>query len=92
MSDDASAYAALGLEPDADDAEIEQAYKRLIKEHHPDREARERERAEDEAAAQPADGGEHDDRERDPVDGRHGFSLAASRLHWCSPRGRSSVG
>jgi DnaJ domain len=38
MADDASAYAALGLEPDADAAAIEQAYKRLIKEHHPDRE------------------------------------------------------
>ena len=38
MAEDASAYAALGLEPDADEAEIEQAYKRLIKEHHPDRE------------------------------------------------------
>ncbi len=37
MSDDASAYAALGLGPDADSAEIERAYKRLIKEHHPDR-------------------------------------------------------
>jgi hypothetical protein len=37
MADDASAYAALGLEPDADSAEIERAYKRLIKEHHPDR-------------------------------------------------------
>jgi hypothetical protein len=37
MSDDASAYAALGLGPDADSAQIERAYKRLIKEHHPDR-------------------------------------------------------
>ena len=37
MSEDASAYAALGLGPDADAAAIEQAYKRLIKEHHPDR-------------------------------------------------------
>src|SRR5947209_2482029 len=37
MPDDASAYAALGLEPDADSAQIERAYKRLIKEHHPDR-------------------------------------------------------
>jgi hypothetical protein len=37
MADDASAYAALGLEPDADSAEIERAYKKLIKEHHPDR-------------------------------------------------------
>ena len=38
MAGDASAYAALGLERDADDVEIERAYKRLIKEHHPDRE------------------------------------------------------
>ena len=37
MADDASAYAALGLEAGADAAAIEQAYKRLIKEHHPDR-------------------------------------------------------
>lgn len=45
MADDASAFAALGLEPDADDAEIEQAYRRLIKEHHPDREGGNSERA-----------------------------------------------
>jgi hypothetical protein len=38
MAGDASAYAALGLGPDADSAAIEAAYKRLIKEHHPDRE------------------------------------------------------
>jgi len=38
MSADASAYAALGLEPGADSTAIEQAYKRLIKRHHPDRE------------------------------------------------------
>ena len=37
MIEDASAFAALGLEPDADSSAIEQAYKRLIKEHHPDR-------------------------------------------------------
>ena len=37
MAGDASAFAALGLEPDADSAEIEQAYRRLIKQHHPDR-------------------------------------------------------
>jgi len=37
MAGDGSAYAALGLEPGADSAAIEQAYKRLIKEHHPDR-------------------------------------------------------
>jgi curved DNA-binding protein CbpA len=37
MAGDASAYAALGLEPGADSSAIEQAYKRLIKQHHPDR-------------------------------------------------------
>jgi len=38
MGEEASAFAALGLEPGADSAAIEQAYKKLIKEHHPDRE------------------------------------------------------
>jgi hypothetical protein len=37
MAGDASAYAALGLDPGADSAAIEAAYKRLIKRHHPDR-------------------------------------------------------
>ena len=37
MAADASAYAILGLEPGADSAAIERAYKRLIKQHHPDR-------------------------------------------------------
>ena len=37
MAGDGSAYAALGLDPSADAAEIEQAYRRLIKQHHPDR-------------------------------------------------------
>jgi hypothetical protein len=45
MAEDASAYAALGLDPDADPAAIEQAYKRLIKEHHPDREGGDARRA-----------------------------------------------
>ncbi|HEY6047546.1 MAG TPA: J domain-containing protein [Sphingomicrobium sp.] len=38
MAGDASAYAALGLAPGADAAAIEQAYRKLIKVHHPDRE------------------------------------------------------
>lgn len=38
MAGDGSAYAALGLDPSADSDEIEQAYRRLIKQHHPDRE------------------------------------------------------
>ena len=37
MGGDASAYAALGLDPDADPDEIERAYKKLIKRYHPDR-------------------------------------------------------
>jgi hypothetical protein len=37
MSADASAYTALGLEPGADAADIERAYKALIKQFHPDR-------------------------------------------------------
>src|SRR3954454_292508 len=45
MAADASAYTVLGLEPDADAAAIEQAYKRLIKEHHPDREGGDADRA-----------------------------------------------
>jgi curved DNA-binding protein CbpA len=45
MSADGSAYAALGLEPGADAAAIEQAYKRLIKQFHPDREGGDAKRA-----------------------------------------------
>ena len=37
MGADPSAYGVLGLDPGADDAAIEQAYRRLIKQHHPDR-------------------------------------------------------
>lgn len=40
-----SAYAVLGLGPDADSEEIERAYKRLIKLHHPDRAGGNAERA-----------------------------------------------
>lgn len=45
MAGDASAYAALGIEPGADSEAIEQAYKKLIKEHHPDREGGDARRA-----------------------------------------------
>jgi hypothetical protein len=38
MAGRVSALAVLGLEPGADSAAIERAYKRLIKQHHPDRE------------------------------------------------------
>jgi hypothetical protein len=47
MAGDASAFAVLGLEPGADSAAIEQAYKRLIKEHHPDRDGGDARRAAD---------------------------------------------
>jgi DnaJ domain len=33
----AAAYATLGVSRDADDAELEQAYRRLISDYHPDR-------------------------------------------------------
>lgn len=42
---DESAYAVLGLEPGADAAAIDQAYRTLIKLHHPDREGGNPERA-----------------------------------------------
>ena len=45
MAADASAYEALGLEPGASSAAIEQAYKRLIKQHHPDRQGGDAKRA-----------------------------------------------
>jgi nitroreductase len=38
MRGDGSAYAALGLQPGAEPADIDRAYKRLIKRYHPDRE------------------------------------------------------
>jgi len=45
MVGDDSAFAVLGLEPGADGAAIDQAYRRLIKLHHPDREGGDAERA-----------------------------------------------
>src|SRR5690348_915215 len=45
MVGDESAFAVLGLEPGADGAAIDQAYRRLIKLHHPDREGGNPERA-----------------------------------------------
>ena len=45
MHGQASAYAALGLDPDADWADIDRAYRRLIKRYHPDREGGDAERA-----------------------------------------------
>ena len=45
MSTDPSAYSTLGLEPGADRAAIEKAYKRLIKRYHPDREGGDARRA-----------------------------------------------
>lgn len=45
MAGDGSAYATLGLEPGADSSAIEQAYRKLIKKHHPDREGGDSRRA-----------------------------------------------
>lgn len=47
MAGDASAYAVLGVDPGSDSTEIEQAYRRLIKQHHPDREGGDGRRAAD---------------------------------------------
>ena len=47
MSADASAYETLGLVPGADALAIEQAYKRLIKQYHPDRQGGDTRRAAD---------------------------------------------
>jgi hypothetical protein len=45
MAGRASAFAVLGLEPGADGAAIDQAYRRLIKQHHPDRQGGDSSRA-----------------------------------------------
>jgi hypothetical protein len=45
MAGDASAYAVLGLEPGANSAAVEKAYKSLIKRYHPDREGGDASRA-----------------------------------------------
>jgi hypothetical protein len=45
MAGRASAFAVLGVKPGADAAAIERAYKRLIKQHHPDREGGDASRA-----------------------------------------------
>src|ERR1051325_10228303 len=45
MPMDPSAFSTLGLEPGADSAAVERAYKRLIKRYHPDREGGDTERA-----------------------------------------------
>jgi hypothetical protein len=45
MAADTSAYAVLGLKPGAEAAEIERAYKALIKQFHPDREGGDAQRA-----------------------------------------------
>jgi hypothetical protein len=45
MAGDSSAFAALGLAPGADAAAVERAYKKLIKQHHPDRDGGDSSRA-----------------------------------------------
>lgn len=45
MRGNRSAYAALGLDPDADAGEIDRAYKTLIKRYHPDRDGGDADRA-----------------------------------------------
>jgi len=45
MRGEASPYSILGVDPGADPADVERAYKRLIKQHHPDREGGDARRA-----------------------------------------------
>jgi hypothetical protein len=86
MRGDASAYAALGLEPDADPADVERAYKRLIKRYHPDREggdpsrAAEINRAYRELRGRPAPGEALEFHEEEPRPGGGGWVRAAMIL------------
>jgi hypothetical protein len=80
MAGRASAFAVLGLEPGADAAAIEQAYKRLIKQHHPDREGGNSARAaEITEAYRELRGGKA---ARDPLQFNEGFGDRRRRFHW----------
>jgi hypothetical protein len=76
----ASAFAVLGLESGADAAAIEQAYKRLIKQHHPDREGGDASRAaEITQAYRELRGGKA---ARDPLEFNEDFRAARRRPRW----------
>jgi curved DNA-binding protein CbpA len=80
MTGRASAFAVLGLEPGAGTAAIEQAYKRLIKQHHPDREGGDVSRAaEITKAYRELRGGRA---QRDPLQFNDYFDNRRSRRRW----------
>ncbi|MFL6735741.1 MAG: J domain-containing protein [Sphingomonas sp.] len=80
MAGRASALAVLGLEPGADTAAIERAYKRLIKQHHPDREGGDGGRAaEITRAYRELRGGQASS---DPLQFNEDFAAARTRARW----------
>lgn len=80
MAGRVSAFAALGLEPGADAATIEQAYKRLIKQHHPDRQGGDSTRAaEINRAYHELRGGKA---ASDPLEFNDNFSRGRVRARW----------
>lgn len=80
MAGRVSALAVLGLEPGADAIAIEQAYKRLIKQHHPDREGGDSTRAaEINRAYRELRGGRA---ANDPLQFNDSFGGGRSRARW----------
>ena len=80
MAGRASAFAVLGLAPGADAAAIEQAYKRLIKQHHPDRKGGDGSRAaEINRAYRELRGGKAPS---DPLQFNEDFGAARKRPRW----------
>jgi hypothetical protein len=80
MAGRASAFAVLGVKPGADAAAIERAYKRLIKQHHPDREGGDASRAaEINRAYRELRGGRA---AKDPLEFNEDFDGAGKRRSW----------
>ena len=80
MAGRASAFAVLGLEPGADAAAVEKAYKNLIKQHHPDREGGDATRAaEITKAYRELRGGKA---RQDPLEFNEDFDAARRRPSW----------
>ena len=80
MASRASAFAVLGLDPGADAAAVEKAYKRLIKQHHPDREGGDATRAaEITQAYRELRGGKA---RQDPLEFNEDFDATRRRPRW----------
>ena len=80
MAGRASAFAVLGLDPGADAAAIDQAYRRLIKQHHPDRDGGDSTRAAEIIRAyRELRGGKA---ASDPLQFNEEFAVVRKRPHW----------